>query len=219
MSHLRSWGAITTFSNTVDLAGLENANLLAKQDIHKLLHDDLDLTSNQKFNLTGAQLSVLSQAVAYKGIQERTQSTPRLSTVINLDITRHAVQKITGHLPTDATIWHSIRSKDITRTIRVFLWKLLHKAYRCGDYWLQIQDFEHHSKCHECGVEDSMTHILTECSAPGQREVWKMTKDVWKAKHSLWPAISNLGTIIGCGMAMFTSKTGQRMFGAQNLPT
>ena len=217
VSQLRARGAITTFAKAVNPAELENANLLAKQGTHKLLNDDLDLTLNQKFNLTGAQLSMLSQAVAYKGIQERTQPTPRLSTVINLDTTRHAVQRITGHLPTDAAIWYSIRSKDITRTIRVFLWKLLHKAHRCGDYWLQIPDFEHRSKCHECGVEDSMTHILTECSAPGQREVWSMTKDVWEAKHSIWPAINNLGTIIGCGLAKFTSKTGRRKFGAERL--
>jgi hypothetical protein len=58
--------------------------------------------------------------------------------VINLDITRHAVKRLTGHLPTDAAIWHSIRSKDITRMIQVFLWKVLHKTQKCGDYWLKI---------------------------------------------------------------------------------
>jgi hypothetical protein len=157
----------------------------------------------------------MSQAIAYRGIQERAQPMPRLSTVINLDITRHAVKKITGHLPTDATIWLSIRNKDITRTIRVFLWKLLHNAHKCGDYWLQILDFEHHSKCHECGVEDSMVHILTECGAPGQREIWNLAKDIWEAKHSFWPTVNNLGTITGCGMVKFMSKTGQHKLGAE----
>jgi ribonuclease HI len=98
--------------------------------------------------------------------------------VINLNITRHGVKRVTGHLPTDATIWHSIRSKDITRTIRVFFWKVLHKAHKCGDYWLKIPDFEHHSNCPDCGVEDSMTRILTECNTPGQREIWNLTKEI-----------------------------------------
>ena len=119
------------------------------------------------------------------------------------------MQRITGHLPTDATIWHPIKSKDITRTIRVFLWKPLLKAHRCGDCWYQIQDFDHRSKCHKCGVEDSMTHILTECPRP--------QRGLEEAKHSLWPAISDLGTIIGCGMAKFTSKTGQCKFGGERL--
>jgi hypothetical protein len=70
--------------------------------------------------------------MTYQGIRERMQITSRRSTIITLDITRHAVKRITGHLPTDATIWHSIRSKDITRTIRVFLWKLIHGTHKCG---------------------------------------------------------------------------------------
>jgi ribonuclease HI len=118
------------------------------------------------------------------------------------------VKRITRHLPTDATIWFSIRSKGITRTIRVFLWNLLHNAHKCGGYWLQIPSFEHHSECHECGVEDSMAHILTECSAPGQREIWDLAKDTWQTEHFFWPTVNNIGAIIGCGMARFMSRTG-----------
>jgi hypothetical protein len=73
-----------------------------------MLHDVLDLAPGKKFDLTGAQLSTISQAVAYKGIQERTQPNSRSSTIINLDITRHVVKRITGHLPTDKIIWLSI---------------------------------------------------------------------------------------------------------------
>jgi hypothetical protein len=85
-----------------------------------MAHDILNWKPAHKFNLSGAQLSVMSQTVTYQSIQEGTQPTQRKHTVINLNITRYAVKMVTGHLPTDATIWHSIRSKDITRTIRVF---------------------------------------------------------------------------------------------------
>src|ERR1700728_1495351 len=119
-------------------------------------------------------MQLSTAVIAYKGIQERSCLNPRSSTVINLDITRHAVERTTEHLPTDATIWLSIRNKDITRTIRVFLWKVLYNAHKCGNYWLQIPNFEHHSNCSMCGVEDSMTHILTECDAPGQKEIWNL---------------------------------------------
>jgi hypothetical protein len=217
VSHLRARGAITTFSRTTEPIGLEYANSFANKGSRKMSHDVLDWKPAYKFNLSGPQLSAMSQAVAYQGIQERAQPIQRLSTVINLDITRHAVKRVTGHLPTDATIWHSIRSKDITRTIRVFLWKVLHKAHKCGDYWLKIPEFEHRGNCPDCGVEDSMAHILTECNAPGQREIWDLTKKIWLIKHNYWPKVDNLGIVIGCGLGKFLSKTGQRKLGAERL--
>lgn len=215
VSHLRARGAITTFAKATNPMALENAITLAQHGPNKVSYDAVDLTPDPKFNLTGAQLSEMSQALIYKGIQQKAQLISRSSTVINLDITRHAVQKITGHQPTDATIWLSIRSKDITRLIRVFLWKVLHNTYKCGEYWLQIPGFEHRSKCPECGVEDSMTHILMECDAPGQKEVWVLAREIWKAKHLPWPRVNSLGVITGCGMSKFLSKTGKHKLGAE----
>jgi ribonuclease HI len=191
--------------------------MLAQEGSHKMLQDILDLTPVQKFNLTGVKLATISQATAYKGIQERLCPNPRPSTVINLDITRYAVERTTKHLPTDATIWLSIRNRDITRTIRVFLWKVLHNAHKCGNYWLQIPNFEHRSTCLMCGVEDSMTHILTECDAPGQKEIWNLTKDLWLSKHNLWPNVVNIGVITGCCLAKFLNGKGQHKLGAERL--
>jgi len=56
------------------------------------------------------------------------------STVVNLDITWHAVKTISGKTPTDTTIWHSIHNKDIRRNICVCLWKTLPKTQKCGEY-------------------------------------------------------------------------------------
>ena len=122
-----------------------------------------------------------------------------------------------GHFPTDATIWCSIRNKDITRSIRVFLWKMLHNAHKCGNYWLRIPDFEHHSKCSECGVESSITHILTECNAPDQKEIWNLAKNLWLFKHNLWPQVNNFGVITGCSLAKFSNGKGQHKLGAEQL--
>ena len=120
-------------------------------------------------------------------------------------------------LPTDIAIWLFIRNKDITRTIRVFLWKVLHHAHKCGNYWLQIPYFGHHSKCHKCGVEDSMSHILTECDAPGQKEIWNLVKELWLSKNNLWPKVDNLGMIAGCSLAKFLNGKGQRKWGGEQL--
>jgi len=214
VSHLRARGAITTFKKETGQIGSKNAKVLANAGEQC---DALDLNPNRHFNLTGAQLSLISQATAYRGLRERGQVASRLSTIINLDITRHAVNDLTGHMPTDAQMWHSIRSKDITRTIRVFLWKVLHKTQKCGDYWLNIPTFEHRGTCFECGVEDSITHILTECSTPGQSEIWNLAKKVWLKKHDSWPTIKGLGLIVGCCMAKFHNEKSQRKFGAERL--
>jgi ribonuclease HI len=217
ISHLRARGAISTFTMATEQAGLEGANTLASDGSNKVSYDTLDLKPDPKFNLTGAQLSTMSQALAYQGIQEGTQSSTRFSTAINLDITRHAVKRITEHLPNDAAIWLSMRSKDITRTIRVFLWKVMHNAHRCGDYWLKIPDFEHRDKCPVCDIEDSMAHILTGCNAPGQKEIWLLAKGLWLTKHNVWPNVDNLGVITGCGLAQFQNIKGQRKLGAERL--
>jgi hypothetical protein len=89
----------------------------------------------------------------------------------------------------------NVRSKNITRTRTVFLWKILHNVRKCEDYWLQIPDFECH-RCFICGVEDSMAHILAECKAPGQQEIWNLAREVWQTKHFFWPKVDNLGVIM-----------------------
>jgi hypothetical protein len=120
-------------------------------------------------------------------------------------------------MPTDATIWHSIRNKDITRNICVFLWKILHKTQKCGDYWLKIPGFEHHINCPTCHVDESMTHILMECSVPGQKEIWNLASTLWAKKHETWPKIRNIGSITGCGLASFQDDEGKCKDGANRL--
>ena len=177
-SHLREHDAITTFTymkHHDGEPGIKGSRELAIDGTVKQTHEVLDLEPRQNFNLTGAQLSTISQTVAYSGVCMLAKEKLRLATIINLDITQHAVKALSGNSPTNATIWHSIWNKDITRTIR-FFWTILHKTHKCGDYWFNIPTFEHHAMCHFCGTTDSMEHILTECEAPGQYEVWALAK-------------------------------------------
>jgi hypothetical protein len=62
--------------------------------------------------------------------------------MVQLDMTRWAVKDLSGHLPTNSTIWKSIRSRDLTRNIRDFLWKNIHRAHKCGAYWDNIPGYE-----------------------------------------------------------------------------
>jgi hypothetical protein len=58
-----------------------------------------------------------------------------------LEMTCFAVQDLNRTTPSDADIWLSIRDKDITNTIRDFLWKCLHQGYKYGTHWRNIPSY------------------------------------------------------------------------------
>jgi len=73
VSHLHQRGATTTFKWTKghpSLPGNVGADDLALQGALKTTFDVIDLSIDEKFDLTGAQLSGMSQAMAYQCIQE-----------------------------------------------------------------------------------------------------------------------------------------------------
>jgi hypothetical protein len=53
-----------------------------------------------------------------------------------------------------------------------------------------------------------MEHILTECQASGQENIWDLTKQLWEKKGYPCPDI-NYRTILGCGVSD-TSSTGPK---------
>ena len=71
---------------------------------------------NPRFNLTGAQLSKMTQTLAYQGICKIKKLRYKQGMVCMLDITRYAVEEAFGSLPSDEVIWRSIQDKDIPRS-------------------------------------------------------------------------------------------------------
>ncbi len=51
---------------------------------------------------------------------------------VMLDIVRHRIKDLNGHLPKNKTIWKAIRHRDLSRKIREFLWKTMHSAHHIG---------------------------------------------------------------------------------------
>src|ERR1700738_4744935 len=109
-----------------------------------------------------------------------------------------------------------MQNKDITRSIREFLWKCLHNAHKCGKFWEKIPNFEQRSICPSCKIEESMEHILLECIAPGQATIWNIAKTLWQLKHNYWPRIT-YGTITGCSMSNYTNDKGHKLKGKNRL--
>ncbi|KAJ7435160.1 hypothetical protein B0H11DRAFT_1756412, partial [Mycena galericulata] len=118
-----------------------------------------------------------------------------------------------SNVPTPATIWKSLRSKDVTRQVRTFLWKSMHGANRIGKYWKNIPECEDRVTCHYCDEEEDLEHILLKCRRPGQDQIWKLAKDLWSKKHPDWPTLS-MGIILGCCLAIFEAPETKRPEGS-----
>ncbi|KAJ7624164.1 hypothetical protein B0H17DRAFT_963932, partial [Mycena rosella] len=52
-----------------------------------------------------------------------------------------------------------------------FLWKCL-QHYRVGSFWEYIPNLEILGQCPTCRVPESLEHIMLECDAPGQKQIW-----------------------------------------------
>ncbi|KAI0699470.1 ribonuclease H-like domain-containing protein [Cytidiella melzeri] len=220
--HLQKRSAVTTFEwvkGHTGLEGNEGADKLASLGAAKELPDDVDFTIPNQWNLTGVKITALTQAVAYAGIKLAKPPTPRTAAETNLDKTYHCVHDhLGGQYPTRATIWKSLRHKDIERKISNFLWKAMHHALRVGNYWTHIQSLEYRANCSICGEEDSIAHILTECDAPECTRIWTLCENLWrqKAPDIPWPG-KHIGNILGAPLADFKTTNGRRLTGPSRL--
>jgi ribonuclease HI len=179
--------------------GNERADALARQGALKEQPDYIDLTVPDNFSLPGSKLITLTQRIAYAAIKSQNPKPYARQTLINLDITRYAIQELTGHLETDATIWNNIRHPDLRRQVQNFLFKAMSGALRTGDFWSKIPTYEHRANCTHCPNElETLDHILTECAHPATRLIWNLVKQKWPDDEHNWPKIHQ-GHILGCG--------------------
>jgi exonuclease III len=219
-ARLRNRGASTSLQQTPKAAnelGTKEACELAKAGTHKEVLDEPDLTIIPKFNITGAQLSKMTQKVAYRNICDHKLCVRRRGTAQMLDITRYEILRAFQIVPSDSAVWNSSRNKDFSKPFRTFLWKTLHQAQKIGAYWLAIPNFEHRGTCQTCGVIEDMEHITLNCDIPGSRIIWNATKDLWAKRHNYWPEIKCIGSITGCGLAEFKNDANKPIPGAGRL--
>ncbi|EPS95050.1 hypothetical protein FOMPIDRAFT_1133169, partial [Fomitopsis schrenkii] len=74
----------------------------------------------------------------------------------------------------------------------------LHGAHKIGHFWSHVPNHEDRAMCKHCAEGESLEHILIQCHAPGQAEVWALTRALLQREGGNWPAI-HLDDVLGLG--------------------
>ena len=151
--------------------GNEGSDQLAKEGAEKANPDELNLKIPKEFNLQGAKLATLSQAIVYKGILEQRGPYTQPETSNNLESAQIAIAEYTQTLGTDETIWCGLQKPMIRIKIRQFLYKAMHETQKIGHFWSHIPGYKERQNCPTCQVPELMTHILIHCRATPVRAI------------------------------------------------
>ncbi|KAJ6568946.1 hypothetical protein B0H19DRAFT_1349734 [Mycena capillaripes] len=208
VSALRKRKAETTFTwveGHKGDPGNEAADKLAGEGSAKANPDEIKIKMNTEFILPGAKLQSMIQSLAYKLIRKTKMNKPAYKEKLNRRATKRNMEYATAaaadendELPPASKIWKSTKHKDVSRSIRFFLWMLVHNGYKVGKHWENIPEYEDWGKCDRCGITESMEHILTKCDVPGQKEVWELADQLWRLKTGKDLPSPTIGQIMAC---------------------
>ncbi|KAK1219895.1 hypothetical protein PQX77_017375 [Marasmius sp. AFHP31] len=165
--------------------------------------------------LYGAELSVMTQSLAYRILREKAPRPERKGTDSMIVKIQQGLRTLNGWTPLRENIWKNINHKDFSRRSRNFLYLAAHGAVKTGRYWKHFMP--ERINCGSCETEESVEHILTQCSQTWKRGVWDFAKSLWPKDYGRWPNIT-IGTVIGCGMVQIKNlESKKRIPGAERL--
>ena len=118
--------------------GNEESDKLANEGAGKETADALSTHKPIEFDLQGAKLAMLMQAVVYRGIKEKKTTQPHQTTAKNLELTRNMIRTCTGESETNKMIWKCIRKQNVQIRVQQFLYKAIHCTQMVGAVWTKI---------------------------------------------------------------------------------
>ncbi|KAH9915980.1 uncharacterized protein B0H18DRAFT_856143, partial [Fomitopsis serialis] len=217
-SRLRQRCAVTTARHATSLWEWKTIDWIRDRALPPLLAYPPTLVRpsiDPAFHLSGARLASLTQATAYRGILSNRRPQARQGTTRNITVALDAIAPHRKHNASE--LWTSLRHRDIRLPISDFLWKTLHAALRVGPFWSHIPQYEQRATCSTCDREESSDHILLQCAAIGQQQVWALTKALWLKTGLPWPDMS-FGTLLTIGLMSWTTPGSRRKWdGASRL--
>jgi len=96
------------------------------------------------------------------------------------------IEEETGLRPDSQTIINGIWKLKVQGRLKDHIWNLTIGRVKCGNYWLNIPDYEQRAYCVACReAEGSVTleteqHLWLECEHNGQSIAWETAKRIWK---------------------------------------
>ena len=112
--------------------GNEESDKLAREGAEKEIPDRLNLNIAEEFNVQGAKLLALNQAIAYQGIRStKEKGEPPCASEL-LDSVRHAIETFNGMRETNETIWQSTLNTVLRTRVQQYLYKSLHQTQMIG---------------------------------------------------------------------------------------
>jgi hypothetical protein len=170
--------------------------------------DVMDMSIPLVYKLSGAKLSAMTQALAYKEISRRKITTPRRRTAENMEKIQSAVKDYTGITPTTSNVWKSREHADLRLHLRQFIYKSIHSVHKIGEYWDDIPGYRSYSSCKKCGMRETLAHIMFECANDAREAVWALAENVWDSSRYEWPMLTE-GVVMGVGLLKAIPKPAQ----------
>ncbi|EJD54176.1 hypothetical protein AURDEDRAFT_52004 [Auricularia subglabra TFB-10046 SS5] len=176
----------------------------------------LELDDDAPFDAPGLRAQGLRQRDALRAIRlsEKLKLRPRAQTVRNLHRVQESIDEECDFMPTQAQIWTSLTSRDLSRQARNFLWKTVHGAHKIGEYFSKMpQPWKDYELCPTCNCVETMEHVLLECPDSRQEVIWDTVREFLARKRV--DVDINMGTILGCATMRLAGYWGARSRGVE----
>ncbi len=192
----------------------EQADRLAGEGARKTAGDTIRTDIPGRYRITGAKLQAMTQKLAYRAIRSRKDMLvkPRPRATANLDRITSGIKDAFNIQLSEEAVWSSFRKRHVSRQISQFMWMSVHDGYMIGSHWLRATmpaELQARAICAACGECETMSHIIFECTAIGQSEVWGLLKTTWAHTEEKWHEPC-WGTAFGAACAIFTTSDGAR---------